>query len=91
PVRGLVLSGGVMSYRALPYAVPPFGANRFRAPRPPAGWDGVRDATVFGPTSPRSALTGIDSAGHPPAPTAWTSTSGRRTPPAPGSVARSLC
>ncbi|MGW7367696.1 carboxylesterase/lipase family protein [Streptomyces sp. NPDC054841] len=40
----------------IPYAAPPFGvAGRFRAPRPAAAWDGVRDCTRFGPVAPQSA------------------------------------
>src|SRR4051812_15130904 len=34
------------------YAAPPFGARRFAGPAPPQRWDGVRDATAFGPTAP---------------------------------------
>ncbi|MGW1295698.1 carboxylesterase/lipase family protein [Streptomyces sp. NPDC002533] len=45
----------VVSVRGLPYAAPPFGALRFRAPRPPEPWDGVRDCTAFGPVPPQSA------------------------------------
>jgi para-nitrobenzyl esterase len=32
-----------------------FGANRLRAPRPAGSWDGVRDATRFGPAPPQVA------------------------------------
>ncbi|MFE6188487.1 carboxylesterase/lipase family protein [Streptomyces sp. NPDC056465] len=41
--------------RGIPYAAPPFGANRFRSPRPAAPWDGVRDCAVHGPVAPQSA------------------------------------
>jgi para-nitrobenzyl esterase len=46
-VRGAVVPGGY-SFRGLPYAAPPLGRLRWRPPRPPAAWDGVRDATQFG-------------------------------------------
>jgi len=38
----------VRVFRGIPYAAPPLGENRWRAPRPAAKWDGVRDATAFG-------------------------------------------
>ncbi|MER5550568.1 carboxylesterase family protein [Streptomyces sp. NPDC002793] len=41
--------------RGIPYAAPPFGAGRFRAPRPAASWDGIRDCAAFGPVAPQSA------------------------------------
>lgn len=47
-VRG-VLQGGVEAFLGMPYAAPPVGENRWRAPQPVAGWSGVRDATRFGP------------------------------------------
>ena len=39
----------VMVYRGIPYAAPPIGENRWRAPQPPASWSGVRPATAFAP------------------------------------------
>ena len=44
---------GVHAYRAIPYAQPPVGRLRFAAPVPPEAWDGVRDATEFGPPPPQ--------------------------------------
>lgn len=44
---------GIRRFLGIPYAAPPFGENRFRAPRPPAQWDGVRDATAFAATAPQ--------------------------------------
>jgi len=59
-VRGLTVAGGYV-FCGLPYAAPPTGNLRWRPPRPPAGWEGVRDATRFGPSAPQPpnpALTG---------------------------------
>ncbi|MFI7235563.1 carboxylesterase/lipase family protein [Streptomyces cyaneofuscatus] len=46
---------GIVAVLGLPYAAPPFGADRFRAPRPAQAWDGVRECTAFGPVAPQSA------------------------------------
>ncbi|MFD6274730.1 carboxylesterase/lipase family protein [Streptomyces sp. NPDC060209] len=46
---------GVVVLRGIPYAAPPFGADRFRAPRPAAPWEVIRDCAAFGPVAPQSA------------------------------------
>jgi len=40
-------------FRGIPFAAAPVGQLRFAAPQPPVAWDGVRDATQFGPTPQR--------------------------------------
>jgi carboxylesterase type B len=50
-VRGAV-SRGVERFLGVPYAAPPTGAWRWRAPRPAASWSGVRRATTFGNPCP---------------------------------------
>ncbi|VTR60347.1 carboxylesterase type B [Actinobacillus pleuropneumoniae] len=35
--------------RGIPYAKPPVGPLRFRAPVPPDSWDGIRETTAFSP------------------------------------------
>jgi para-nitrobenzyl esterase len=46
---------GVAVFRGIPFAAAPFGELRFRAPQPPAAWDGVRQATESGPGCPQPA------------------------------------
>jgi para-nitrobenzyl esterase len=46
---------GVYGFLGVPYAAPPFGANRLRPPRSAGLWDGVRDATRYGGAPPQVA------------------------------------
>jgi para-nitrobenzyl esterase len=39
---------GIRVFRGIPFAAPPVGDLRWRAPRPVEPWSGVRDATDFG-------------------------------------------
>ncbi|KAJ0183512.1 hypothetical protein K1T71_001488 [Dendrolimus kikuchii] len=41
--------GSYYSFKGIPYAAPPLGDLRFKAPQPPKPWEGVRSATEFGP------------------------------------------
>jgi para-nitrobenzyl esterase len=56
---------GLTVYRGIPFAAPPVGDLRWRAPQPPAKWQGVRQADkyapycvqkVFGPSYSRSTM-----------------------------------
>lgn len=40
---------GLMVYKGIPFAAPPVGELRWRAPQPAANWDGVRQANKFAP------------------------------------------
>jgi para-nitrobenzyl esterase len=40
-------SSDVMVFKGIPYAEPPVGDLRWRAPQPPAKWEGVRNADAF--------------------------------------------
>jgi para-nitrobenzyl esterase len=44
---------GVTRFLGIPYAASPTGPRRFKAPAPPAPWDGVRACTEFGATPPK--------------------------------------
>lgn len=44
-----VSEAGIAVFRGIPYAEAPTGERRWRAPVAAARWDGVRDATRFGP------------------------------------------
>ncbi|MBP2160395.1 MULTISPECIES: carboxylesterase/lipase family protein [Asticcacaulis] len=46
-VEGAV-SGGVEAFKGIPFAAPPVGDLRWRAPQPATRWTGVRPATAFG-------------------------------------------
>ncbi len=45
---------GVTTFKGVPFAAPPFGANRQQPPRPVEAWDGVHDALAFGPKPPQT-------------------------------------
>jgi carboxylesterase type B len=51
-VRGS-MTEGIHTFKGIPYAAPPFGANRLRPPQPVAPWRGVRDALTYGPKIPQ--------------------------------------
>jgi para-nitrobenzyl esterase len=51
-LRGSV-ADDVHTFKGIPYAAPPFGANRLRPPQPVEPWSGVRDALTYGPKQPQ--------------------------------------
>jgi len=48
-IAGTVSTGqpSVRVFKGIPFAAPPLGENRWRAPQPAAKWDGVRKADAF--------------------------------------------
>jgi para-nitrobenzyl esterase len=47
-VKGVV-NNGVAAFKDIPFAAPPVGALRWKAPQPALPWKGVREAAEFGP------------------------------------------
>src|SRR5271157_1858303 len=44
---------GIAVFRSIPFAAPPVGELRWRAPQPAPVWTGTRDAQNFGPICPQ--------------------------------------
>jgi para-nitrobenzyl esterase len=64
-IRG-VWRDDLWSFSGIPYARAPEGELRWRPPQPPTPWDGVRDASSFGPIAPQPiAVAGITSPSDP--------------------------
>lgn len=67
-VRGTRRPDGSSAFLGIPFAEPPTGERRFQAPVPKAPWDGIRDATAYGPTPQRKALAEITTIPEPSIP-----------------------
>ncbi len=50
-IEGAGDTSNTWSWKGIPYAAPPVGELRWKAPRPPAAWAGVRRADRFGNSS----------------------------------------
>ena len=58
--------GGVESYKGVPFAAPPVGPLRWRAPRPPERWQGARPAADYGTICIQPPANGDPGVGPPP-------------------------
>lgn len=57
-VKG-VIKDGIASFKGIPFAAPPVGELRWRAPQPVKPWDGVRNANTYAPGPMQPALAAI--------------------------------
>ena len=47
-------NGEVQSFKGIPFAAPPVGDLRWKAPQPAADWAGVRECTEYSPIAPQA-------------------------------------
>ncbi|PKP97224.1 MAG: hypothetical protein CVT74_14735 [Alphaproteobacteria bacterium HGW-Alphaproteobacteria-13] len=50
---------GVDAFLGIPYAAPPVGENRWRAPQPVTPWKSLRSAREFGPSCPQNIMSSL--------------------------------
>jgi len=65
-IKGTVVNeeGAVVRvFKGVPYAAPPVGDLRWRAPRPPVPWKGVRDATEWAARAPQGSTSTMGASG----------------------------
>lgn len=64
-LKGVTGTNGVTVFRGIPYARPPVGPLRWRAPEPAEPWEAVRDCSEFAPSCPQPpSKMGIGPAGQ---------------------------
>ncbi|GGH70578.1 para-nitrobenzyl esterase [Paenibacillus silvae] len=64
-VQGELLQGASV-WKGIPYAKPPVGELRFKAPVQPESWDGIKQATEFGPENIQPRHNSEEMAGQKP-------------------------
>lgn len=58
PIEGRTTDSGTLEFLGVPYAAPPVGELRWKAPQPLAGWAEPRAATAYGRIAPQTASIG---------------------------------
>src|SRR5436190_15342571 len=51
-----VVTNGVASFKGIPFAAPPVGELRWKAPQPVKPWEGVKKAEQFGPAPMQESM-----------------------------------
>jgi para-nitrobenzyl esterase len=64
-VEGTTTEQGVQVFKGIPFAKPPIGDLRWRAPQPVERWEGVRKADAFAPSPEQDRVLGMQ-LGSPP-------------------------
>ncbi|UPL50042.1 carboxylesterase/lipase family protein [Hymenobacter sublimis] len=57
-LEGLITANGIRAFKGVPFAAPPVGERRWKAPQPVANWTNVRPAKDFGPRAMQLPLFG---------------------------------
>ena len=57
-LKGTVEQSGVSSFKGIPFAAPPVGTFRWKKPQPAKNWQGLRDASQFGPNGMQTNIFG---------------------------------
>ena len=56
-IAGIDAAGGVRAFLGIPFAAPPIGSLRWRAPQPAAPWQGVRRCERYGDACVQHGMT----------------------------------
>ncbi len=64
-LQGSVHASGMKQFLGIPYATPPVGELRWKAPTAPATWAGTRTATTYGSHCPQKDTSPLSSYGTP--------------------------